>query len=413
MSLQTLKLKAMSNATSHANSTSSKEGGFSLNSGPRQLNYIGKSMRNSSYKTPFKGSYPVNFNGKADQHITYSACDSKVELRGMEPMMQKPVKNNKAMITAKYKWINGGVYPNVWVQTPQKTYSEYLSDLHCPCEDVSSSSVPSVEACDCKKAFGDMGVNLNHTRIQRLKLENSNIVNIDVKVKPMSQSERIQKIQCDCLTPKCDNKPFPYFTTNPGMHTSGLVSCGGASEAQQTYQTAPNWYIDCSGQKVVEKTDVTISIGEETKEVVAPKGYHFNIIHNVNVGVPGFYLYTVTQNKKYYVILRKSESGVKGDTLRVLGSKSGANQFSINDSAYESLLILTTMIDGELYFLYTGSNKFLLYKAVPENEKIAESNNISLNDVKQDLSYKNALIARVPYYNNDTPRSFYAEFINR
>jgi hypothetical protein len=413
MSLQTLKLKAMSNATSQANSTSSKEGGFSLNSGPRQLNYIGKSMRNSSYKTPFKGSYPVNFNGNADQHITYSVCDSKVELRGMEPMMQKPVKNNKAMIASKYKWINGGVYPNVWVQTPQKTYSEYLSDLHCPCDDVSSSSVPSVEACDCKKAFGDMGVNLNHTRIQRLKLENSNIVNIDVKVKPMSQSERIQNIQCDCLTPKCNNKPFPYFTTNPGMHTSGLVSCGGASDAQQTYQTAPNWYIDCSGQKV-EKPAISIFIGEKTEKVAVPKGYKFNIIYNSNIGHPSFYLYTTHNNKKLYVILRESDSGVKGDMLRALGSKKGANQFSVNDSAYESLLVLTTMIDGELYFLYTSSNKFLLYKAIPENKKFAENTNIPLDHIKQDLSYKNTMFFRVPYYNNDnTTRVFYAESIKR
>jgi len=71
------------------------------------------------------------------------------------------------------------------------------------------------------------------------------------------------------------------------------------------------------------------------------------------------------------------------------------------------------MIDAELYFLYTGSNKFLLYKAIPENEKFVESNNISLDDVKQDLSYKNAMITRVPYYNDDTPRAFYAEFIKR
>lgn len=411
MSLQTLKLKAMSNATNQANSTLTKEGGFSLNSGPRQLNYTGKSMRNSSYKTPFKGSYPVNFNGNVDQHITYSTGE-KTTLRGAEPTMQKPVKNNKAMLASKYKWINGGVYPNVWVQAPQKTYSEYLSDLHCPCDDISSSSVPPAEACDCKKAFGDMGVNLNHTRIQRLKLENSKIVNIDVKVKPVSQSERIQKIQCDCLSPKCDNKPFPYFTTNPGMQTSGLISCGGASEAQQTYKSAPDWYIDCSGRKV-EKTDISISFGEEEKELFVPQGYKFNIIYNVNLGVPGFYLYTISQNKKYYVILRKSESGVKGDTLRALGSKKGANQFSINDSAYESTLVLTTMIDGEPYFLHTGSNKFLLYEATSENEEFVNTTNIPLNDPKQDLSYKNAMISRVPYYNNDIPRIFYAELINR
>ena len=411
MSLQTLKLKAMSSATNQANSTLSKEG-FSLNSGPRQLNYTGKSMRNSSYKTPFKGSYPVNFNGNVDQHITYSAGESKVELRGSEPAMQKPVKSNKAMLSSKYKWIQGGVYPNVWVQAPQKTYSEYLRDLHCPCDDISSSSVPPAEACDCKKAFGDMGVNLNHTRIQRLKLENSKIVNIDVKVKPVSQSERIQKIQCDCLTPKCDNKPFPYFTTNPGMNTSGLISCGGASEAQHTYKSAPRWYIDCSGQKVVDG-EVSLSFGEEEKELVIPKGYMFNMIYNSNIGVPGFYLYTIHQNKKLYVILRKSDSGIKGDTIRVLGSKKGANQFFINDSAYESSLVLTTLIDAEPYFLYTGANKFSLYEAIPENEKFAGNTNIQLDDVKQDLSYKSAIIARVPYYNNDTPRLFYAELINR
>tara|TARA_B100001989_G_scaffold253356_1_gene240388 strand:+ start:5091 stop:6332 length:1242 start_codon:yes stop_codon:yes gene_type:complete len=412
MSLQTLKLKAMSSATNQANSTLSKEG-FSLNSGPRQLNYTGKSMRNSSYKTPFKGNYPVNFNGNVDQHITYSAGESKVELRGSEPALQKPVKSNKAMLSSKYKWIQGGVYPNVWVQTPQKTYSEYLRDLHCPCDDISSSSVPPVEACDCKKAFGDMGVNLNHTRIQRLKLENSKIVNIDVKVKPVSQSERIQKIQCDCLTPKCDNKPFPYFTTNPGMKTSGLISCGGASEAQHTYKSAPKWYIDCSGEKVTIEESPTLSFEKPTPLPVSNgKGYMFNIIYNDTMPVPRFALYTLQDNKRFYVILGKSSSGIDGNVVRNLGSVSYASLFSINDSIYDPDLVFTTVIDEETYFLYTGGNIFMLFKAEPKNKEYAKRDNVSLDNIKEDLSYQNKIVTKARYYDTDTlPRNFYAELI--
>jgi hypothetical protein len=420
MSLQTLKLKAISNATNQSNSSSST-GGFSINSGPRQLNYTGKSMRNSAYKTPFKGNYPVNFNGNAQhQHITYPGCDTKFELRGQEPITQKPVVNNKAMLSKKYKWINGGVYPNIWVQPPQKTYSEYHADLHCPCDDASGSTISPEEACVnsqvCKNALDDMGVHPNRNRIQRLKLINSKIVNVDANVKSVSESEYIKQLQCKCIQPKCDNKPFPYFTTNPGMNTSALVSCGGASEAQEAYMTAPKWYIDCSGRKV-EAEEQIINFGEDTSPELAVDeyGYKFNIIYNTNITTPRFAFYTMIDGLKYYVVTRPaSNTQIFGSTIKTVTTiPRFATLFSINDSIYESAFILTMKFNEKVYYLYNGDREFMLLEAKPDNEKYLSSNRLTkITDARENLAYQNMVVFTSKYLETDVyERRFYAQLI--
>ena len=109
MSLQALKLKSNT-----INSNQSKDG-FSLSGGARTTSYIGKSMRNSPNGTRFKGIYPVNFSQTTGVISGSTMCDQITELRGNAPSQQKSVGNNKSMIYSRNKWINTGVYPNVWV----------------------------------------------------------------------------------------------------------------------------------------------------------------------------------------------------------------------------------------------------------------------------------------------------------
>ena len=140
--------------------------------------------------------------------------------------------------------------------------------------------------------------------------------------------------------------------------------------------------------------------------------YMFNIIYNDTMPVPRFALYTVFNNKKYYVILAKSNSGVDGEVIRGLGVLSYASLFSINDSIYDPDLVLTTVLDGETYFLYTGGSTFMLLKAEPKNISYVKSDNVSLDNVKENLSFQNKIVTKSRYYDTDRQvRNFYAELI--
>ena len=111
MSIHILKKKA--DANSHTNGSTS----FSINGGPRNLSYIGKSARNSSVRTPFRGVTPMGFNGISSNNVIVMASPHIKAKLGQAPINapQMSVRSTKSMIATKYKWIKGQ-YPNVWVQ---------------------------------------------------------------------------------------------------------------------------------------------------------------------------------------------------------------------------------------------------------------------------------------------------------
>ena len=87
-------------------------------------------MRNSPNGTRYKGIYPVNFSQTAGVISKSTMCNQITELRGNAPTQQKSVGNNRSMIYSRNKWINGGVYPNNWVQDVKELgYEEYLKQL--------------------------------------------------------------------------------------------------------------------------------------------------------------------------------------------------------------------------------------------------------------------------------------------
>ena len=75
MSLQTLKKK--SDATSHTYANTKP---FTINGGTRNLSYIGKNMRNSTVKTPFRGTLPMGYAGSGSS-IVLAFPQVKAELR--------------------------------------------------------------------------------------------------------------------------------------------------------------------------------------------------------------------------------------------------------------------------------------------------------------------------------------------
>ena len=116
MSLQTLKRKTEAIENAPVNIVN----GFYINGGPRTLSYVGRSMKNSSVKTPFRGINPMGFNGDtgiASANSTVFAFPNiKSELNQAIDEHQISVKNTRSLIDTKYKWIHGGTTPNVWVQ---------------------------------------------------------------------------------------------------------------------------------------------------------------------------------------------------------------------------------------------------------------------------------------------------------
>ena len=124
MSLQTLKKK--SEATSHTYANTKP---FTINGGARNLSYIGKTMRNSVVKTPFRGTLPMGYAGPGDSSIVFAHPSIKSELGATPNTPQMSVRNTKSMIATKHKWINGQ-YPNLWVQpTTNLTSHEYTQHL--------------------------------------------------------------------------------------------------------------------------------------------------------------------------------------------------------------------------------------------------------------------------------------------
>jgi hypothetical protein len=226
MSLQALKLKSNT-----INSNQSKDG-FSLSGGARTTSYIGKSMRNSPNGTRFKGIYPVNFSQTTGVISGSTMCDQITELRGNAPSQQKSVGNNKSMIYSRNKWINTGVYPNVWVQPVKEMgYEEYMKHrvLQEDCED--GKNIPTEggeDCCACEDAFEKSDVEIYYRPIDKLKRCNDGVVQ-DMTSHSTSSSLHTLRLQKKCVDPTGSNKPFPYYTTNPGVLNTRLVSCGAIS----------------------------------------------------------------------------------------------------------------------------------------------------------------------------------------
>ena len=170
-------------------------------SGGHRTTYIGKSMRNSPNGTRYKGIYPVNFSQTAGVISKSTMCNQITELRGNAPSQQKSVGNNRSMIYSRNKWINGGVYPNNWVQNVKEIgYDEYLKQLVLKriVKMDKTFLLKGEECCDCEEALPRSEVDLYYRPIEKLKKCNAGVVK-DNDPYSMSYDLYISRLQKKCI----------------------------------------------------------------------------------------------------------------------------------------------------------------------------------------------------------------------
>jgi len=232
MSLHTLKKKA--DANSHSRS---QDGSFAINGGARNLSYVGKSMRNSSVKTPFRGTIPMGFNGDVNNSIVMAFPKLKADLGRTIP--QVSVRNTKSMIATKYKWL-GGQYPIYWTQpnmnltSAERTAVARVSVFHEQAQEQANNPSPSLNPSSnpslcCEPINRSTSV---RTIIQRIIERNANGVDMQPPTSVDGFSDYMSRLQAATLIQSGDNKPFPFYVNN----ASG--QCGH----MPIYSSAPDWH---------------------------------------------------------------------------------------------------------------------------------------------------------------------------
>ena len=221
MSLQTLKKKSSVSVSTN--------GSFSLNGGPRTLSYIGKTSKNSSIGTPMKGVVPVNSSGD-NKSVIFKFPVLKAAL-GQTKNIQTSTKTTNGMIATKYKWIEHSQYPNHWVQPANNpSASDYITKKRLQIVQATecSNNGPMASSFDLSCSTGCVSVVKRQTSDYsiRRQLVNNNYVPANRK-----KCDYLTRIQSSNIIVKEKDKPFPFYTTNPGQCSSIPIL------------TAPEWYI--------------------------------------------------------------------------------------------------------------------------------------------------------------------------
>ena len=227
MSLQTLKKKSEAITNTYANTNT-----FTINGGPRNLSYIGKSMKNSVVKTPFRGSLPVGYAGPGSP-IVFANPHIKAEL-GATHTPQLSVRNTKSMIATKYKWINGQ-YPNVWTQPSNnltsQEYTQYLKSIPTFIEKDTIDSVGTLEpipdATTCCTSTTNRPSSVRNIALRKTT-NNARGTNTLPTAAVNGFSEYMTRLRATTIANPGNDKPFPFYANN---------QCG-----QTIYNSPPEWY---------------------------------------------------------------------------------------------------------------------------------------------------------------------------
>jgi len=230
MSLQTLKRK--SEATSHKYEHGNK---FALNGGPRNLSYVGKSMKNSTVKTPYRGTLPVGFVTGAKTIMANPPL--KAELGAASSDAHQPsVQNTASMIATKYKWIKGGQYPRVWVQPDGCiTAEEHTKNIKCvpifhEQNQREGNCIPNITTRTTPCCPPDTRPTSFRNIMQKIIDRNAIGTTPLPLEKVIGFSEYVTRLRTNTVVKSGDNKPFPFYINNN--------SCQSAV----VYTSSPDWY---------------------------------------------------------------------------------------------------------------------------------------------------------------------------
>ena len=282
MSLQTFKKKGI--ITCHGTNTSGKPApgfslrqgpfgskddigayqtnGFSINGGTRNVGYIGKTYQMSKNGTAFYKENPKGYGGNCGKYKQSQPLFNMPLVRcytqGDQYQYIKPsVLSQNGMLKKKYRWINSGQYPNIWVQ-PQAA-SDNLSDNNSSwlyttdlaAKNICVSDVNNTEKyADNYKKGGATNCSTTTARYNSYNIISANALYTKTLHVPETSGQQTLKIQRKCQNPTYNLKPFP-FSVSSGQG-SGIASnltgqhnsTNGPTPAISTeiYLTPPEWY---------------------------------------------------------------------------------------------------------------------------------------------------------------------------
>jgi hypothetical protein len=232
MSLQTLKKK--SDATSH---TYANIKPFTINGGTRNLSYIGKTMRNSTVKTPFRGTLPMGYAGPGTS-IVLAFPQVRAELRSTPSTPQMSVRNTKSMIATKYTWIKGQ-YPHAWTQpNTNLTSHEHTQHLKTIPTFTEKNTKYSISGCigtldpipvttTCCTSTTTRPTSVRNI-LQRNATNSARGTNTSPDTTVNGFSEYMDRLRANTMTKSEEDKPFPFYVNS---------RCGNT-----IYTSAPQWY---------------------------------------------------------------------------------------------------------------------------------------------------------------------------
>jgi hypothetical protein len=223
--------------------------GFSLNGGRRNVGYVGQSMAMSRNGTPFRGQFPYGSGGCCG---TYKRAEpvynaSRAIVLGDQYQYIKPsVLSTKGMLEKKYKWINNGQYPNVWVQPVYGNSN--LSDNASQWLYIQTKAAANICVNDTNKEDiyvgyrvrgGPNGCSTSSAKYV-YKIQESNAGYTKTLHIPQTASQYTLQVQRKCANPVGALKPFP-FAVNGGSSNSKTPYAPPPVQIVN-YTTPPEWY---------------------------------------------------------------------------------------------------------------------------------------------------------------------------
>ena len=238
MSLQTLKIKSDTTAHNYVHTDT-----FAINGGARNLSYTGKSMRNSTVRTPFRGTLPVGYVIGSETPIIMAYPPLKAEI-GVTPVPQRSVRNTKSMISTKYTWITGQ-YPNAWTQpTTNLTSAEHtrnIKSIPIFLEQNTRDSLGTLTPIPCFNPITNQPTSITcdkplinrptstHTILHRITEHNAHGTSIPSPAMLGGFSDYMSRLHATALAKTGADKPFPFYSNNHCRHTIA-------------YTEPPDWY---------------------------------------------------------------------------------------------------------------------------------------------------------------------------
>ena len=222
--------------------------GFSINGGSRSGTYIGKGMSMSKNGTPFRGIYARGSGGIRGRYPrnepTMNANVAKVLIEGEQSIYVKPsVLSTLGMLTKKYKWINGGQYPNSWVQPDDNIPDNFSQWLYI--QKKAAANDCQVNTNDPAKYIGNIkrctntGTPASRTTYNNMASNGAYTKELYV---PQTSSQYTLRIQRQCANPLGHQKPFPFAVNNGSAGSKGSTNFLPPPIFTPVYLKAPDWY---------------------------------------------------------------------------------------------------------------------------------------------------------------------------